>query len=147
MTLASRAMPRVVIVGGGFGGLAAARALGPVAVDVTLIDRRNFHLFQPLRRQRDVDIVLGEARGFDVARRLVLLEDDSIAYDHLVVAAGATHSYFGKSWEALAPGLKTIEDAIEIRRRVLLAFERASSSPSGRLATWRRLAVSLHRSF
>jgi NADH dehydrogenase len=147
MTIASSAMPRVVIVGGGFGGLAAARALGPVAVDATLIDRRNFHLFQPLlyqvatgglspaniatpfrwvlRRQRNVDIVLGEVQGFDVARRLVLLDDDAIAYDHLVVAPGATHSYFGKDWEALAPGLKTIEDALEIRRRVLLAFERA----------------------
>ncbi|MCA9505931.1 MAG: NAD(P)/FAD-dependent oxidoreductase [Myxococcales bacterium] len=138
---------RVVIVGGGFGGLAAARALRRAPVEVTLVDRRNFHLFQPLlyqvatgglspaniatpfrwafRRQRNIDVVLGEVTGFDVAGQRVLLGGDTLAYDQLVVAAGATHSYFGQDWAALAPGLKTIEDATEIRSRVLLAFERA----------------------
>lgn len=139
--------PRIVIVGGGFGGLAAAQTLRSAEVDVSLIDRRNFHLFQPLlyqvatgglspaniatpfrwvfRRDANVDVVLGDVTGFDVKGKRVLLDSDAIAYDHLILAAGATHSYFGNDWEALAPGLKTIEDATEIRSRVLLAFERA----------------------
>ncbi len=142
---------RVAIVGGGFGGLAAARALRSAPVEVTLIDRRNFHLFQPLlyqvatgglspaniatpfrwalRRQANVDVVLGEVRDFDIAGQRVLLGDGSIAYDHLIVAAGATHSYFGHDWQALAPGLKTIEDATRIRSRILVAFERADREP------------------
>jgi NADH dehydrogenase len=139
--------PRVVIVGGGFGGLAAARRLGRVPVDVVLVDRRNFHLFQPLlyqvatgglspaniasplrratRREKNVDVVLGDVTGFDLAGRRVLLEDGELEYDRLIVAAGSTHSYFGKDWSTVAPGLKTIEDATLMRSRIFEAFERA----------------------
>jgi len=143
---------RVVIVGGGFGGLAAARALRGAAVHVTLVDRRNFHLFQPLlyqvatgslspaniaaplralvRKQRNVRVLLADVTGFDVAGRRVLLADGELPYDSLVVAAGVSHHYFGHDeWAALAPGLKTIEDATEIRSRILLAFERAERAP------------------
>lgn len=139
---------RVVIVGGGFGGLNAAQALKRAPVEVTLIDRRNFHLFQPLlyqvatgglspaniaaplrwvlRRQRNCRVLLGTATGFDVHRREVVLEEGRVGYDTLIVAAGATHSYFGhEAWAAWAPGLKTIEDATEIRARILTAFEAA----------------------
>jgi len=140
--------PRVVIVVGGFGGLFAARALRHAPVSVTLVDRRNFHLFQPLlyqvalgelspanvasplrsvlRRQRNLEVVLAEAVGIDAAGRRVLLADGAIVYDILVLAAGSRHHYFGHpDWEAKAPGLKTVEDATEIRRRVLLALETA----------------------
>jgi NADH dehydrogenase len=141
--------PRVVIVGGGFGGLRAAKMLGNRPVEVTLIDRKNHHTFQPLlyqvatatlspgeiaapirhlvRRYRNVKVVLGEVVGFEQQRRAVQLHDGSeVSYDYLIVAAGARHSYFGhEEWEKEAPGLKTIEDAVEIRRRVLLAFEQA----------------------
>jgi NADH dehydrogenase len=140
--------PRIVILGAGFGGLYAARELRRAEADVTVVDRRNFHLFQPLlyqvataalnpsdiaapirsilRRQKNVSVVLGEAQRVDTARRVVVLEDSEVAYDYLVVATGATHSYFAHpEWERDAPGLKTIEDALEIRRRVLLAFEEA----------------------
>jgi NADH dehydrogenase len=141
---------RVVIVGGGFGGLYAAKGLGKDdRVGVTLIDRRNFHLFQPLlyqvatgalspgeiaqplrailSRNRNTTVLLGEAVGLDPAGRRVLLSDaGSIEYDTLVIATGARHAYFGHDeWEPFAPGLKTIEDAIEIRRRILIAFEAA----------------------
>lgn len=139
---------RVVIVGGGFAGLNAAIALRWAPVRVTLIDQRNFHLFQPLlyqvatgalspaniaaplravlKRQKNTTVLLGEAVGFDVVTRKVLLADGAIDYDSLIVAAGVGHSYFGHDdWEELAPGLKTVEDATEIRRRFLLAFERA----------------------
>lgn len=139
---------RVVIIGGGFGGLNAAQALRRAPVEATLIDRRNFHLFQPLlyqvatgglspaniaaplrwvlRRQRNCRVLLGTARDIDVERREVLLEEGRVGYDTLIVAAGATHSYFGhEDWAALAPGLKTIEDATEIRARILTAFEAA----------------------
>jgi NADH:ubiquinone reductase (H+-translocating) len=139
---------RVVIVGGGFGGLNAARSLRRADVQITLIDRRNFHLFQPLlyqvatgglspaniaaplraivARQANCDVLLGQVTGFDVNKRTVQLDDDQIGYDTLIVAAGARHSYFGHpEWEEFAPGLKTIEDATEIRRRMLLAFESA----------------------
>ena len=141
-------MTRVVIVGGGFGGLYAAREFGGAPVHVTMIDRRNHHVFQPLlyqvamaalspgdiaspirwilRRQRNVEVLLAEARAVDVARNRLLLTDGEIGYDYLIIASGATHAYFGRDeWRAVAPGLKTIEDALEIRRRVLLAFERA----------------------
>jgi len=140
--------PRVVIVGAGFGGLNAARALARASVRVTVIDRKNHHTFQPLLYQvataglspgeiaapirsilsgyKNVEVLLGEVTGFDLERRVVQTAEAEIPYDYLVVAAGASHAYFGHDeWEPLAPGLKTIEDALEIRRRVLLAFELA----------------------
>jgi NADH dehydrogenase len=139
---------RVVIIGGGFGGLYAARALRRAPVDVTLVDRRNHHLFQPLlyqvasaalnpsdiaypiraalRRQRNARVLLAEAESIDVDRRIVTLDDGELEYDYLIVATGATHAYFGHDeWAEHAPGLKSIEDALEIRRRVLLAYEAA----------------------
>ena len=138
----------MVIVGGGFAGLSTARALSDVPVRITLLDRRNHHCFQPLlyqvataglsapniaaplrhilRRQRNVTVLLGEATGADLRRSVLHLADGELPYDSLVVASGATHSYFGHpEWARDAPGLKTLEDAVEIRRRVLLAFERA----------------------
>lgn len=141
--------PKVVIVGGGFGGLHAAKALSNQEVDVTLIDRKNHHTFQPLlyqvalavlspaeiasslrhilRTSRNVQIILGEVIGFDItARRVQLSDGTALDYDYLIVAAGARHAYFGHDeWERDAPGLKTIEDAVEIRSRLLLAFETA----------------------
>ncbi len=141
--------PHVVIVGGGFAGIHAAKKLAHLPVDVTVIDRRNHHTFQPLlyqvalavlspadiaqpirtilRRQPNTQVLMDEVVGIDVtARRITLRSGVSLAYDYLVLATGATHSYFGQDeWEPFAPGLKTIEDAIEIRRRVLLAFELA----------------------
>jgi NADH dehydrogenase len=140
--------PSVVIVGGGFGGLYAAKALRHASVRVTLIDRRNHHVFQPLlyqvagaalspgdiaspirwilRGQANLDVVLAEVRAIDPARQVLTLADGEMAYDYLIVASGATHAYFGHDeWERSAPGLKTLEDALEVRRRVLLAFERA----------------------
>ena len=144
------AIPHVVIIGGGFGGLQAARRLaklGPTLVRVTLIDRRNHHLFQPLLYQvataalspsdiahpiravargwRNVRVVLAEARAIDPVHRCITLDDGELHYDYLIVAVGATHSYFGKPWAALAPGLKSVEDALEMRRRILLAYEAA----------------------
>jgi NADH dehydrogenase len=141
-------VPHVVVIGGGFGGLKAAHALARLPVRVTLIDRRNHHLFQPLlyqvataglspgeiaapirwilRGHKNIHVLLGEVVDIDVTNRIVKLRDAHVSYDYLVIAAGATHSYFGHDeWEPLAPGLKTIEDALEIRRRVLLAFELA----------------------
>ncbi len=144
---------RVVIVGGGFGGLRAAQALEGAPVEITLIDRRNHHLFQPLlyqvataalatseiawpirhilRRRRDVTTILATVTGIDVDRRAVLLEDGStVPYDSLIIATGARHAYFGQdAWEAHAPGLKTLEDATTIRRKLLLAFEAAEREP------------------
>ncbi len=143
------ARPRVVIVGAGFGGLHAARHLRRAPVDVTVIDRTNHHVFQPLlyqaamatlapseiaapiryvlRRQQNTTVLLGDVRAIDVDARVVHCRGDwSVPYDYLILGAGTRHSYFGHpEWEALAPGLKSIEDAIEIRRRFLLAFERA----------------------
>ena len=140
---------RVVIVGGGFGGLYAAKTLSNQAVEVTLIDRKNHHTFQPLlyqvalavlspaeiasplrhilNKSRNVLTILGEVEGFDTAaRRVNLTGGGELYYDYLIVAAGARHAYFGHDeWEGEAPGLKTIEDAVEIRRRLLLAFEKA----------------------
>ena len=144
----SKHIPRVVIVGAGFGGLQAARRLAKSPVHVTLIDRRNHHTFQPLlyqvataglspgeiaapirwivRGQRNTEVLLGEVQNFDLEKRIAKLQDLEVPYDFLIVAAGASHAYFGHDeWEPFAPGLKTIEDALEIRRRVLLAFELA----------------------
>src|SRR4029077_3842467 len=144
---------RVVIVGAGFGGLLAARTLAGFPVQITLVDRQNFHTFQPLlyqvataglspgeiaapirwilRNRRNVEVLMSEVRDFDLARRVVKLEDGEIPYDYLIVAAGASHAYFGHDeWEPFAPGLKTIEDALEIRRRVLLGFELAGRQPA-----------------
>jgi len=149
---ASGAPHRVVIIGGGFGGLYAAKSLRRAPVRVTLIDRRNFHLFQPLlyqvatgglspgeiasplrhvlRRNRNTDVLLGEVVDIDVANRKVVLHDGVIAYDTLIVATGSSHHYFGHNeWEKYAPALKTIEDATEIRSRILLAFEKAEREP------------------
>jgi NADH dehydrogenase len=139
---------RVVVLGGGFGGLYATQCLKDAALEVTLVDRRNFHLFQPLlyqvatgwlspaniastlravlRRQKNARVLLGEAVDIDVNNRRVLLRDGVIGYDTLVVATGSSHYYFGNDhWEALAPGLKTVEDATEIRARIFSAFEAA----------------------
>src|SRR3954470_15140369 len=139
---------RVVIVGAGFGGLNAARTLAKAPVQITVIDRKNFHTFQPLlyqvataglspgeiaepirsilRSYRNVEVLMSEVTGFDLQRKIVDTAEGQIGYDYLIVAAGATHSYFGhEDWEVFAPGLKSIEDALEIRRRVLLAFELA----------------------
>ena len=142
-----------MIIGGGFGGLQAARALGHANLEVTLIDKRNFHLFQPLlyqvatgglspgdiasplrgvlRRHKNTRVLLGEVRDVDLARRQVLLADRAVGYDFLVVASGSHHHYFGNDHYApLAPGLKTVEDAIEIRRRIYAAFEEAEMCPA-----------------
>jgi NADH dehydrogenase len=141
--------PRVVIIGGGFGGLHAARSLRHLPLDITVVDRKNHHTFQPLlyqvalavlspadiaqpirsilRRQSNTEVLMDEVTAIDVQNRQVSLASGTqLAYDYLVIATGSTHSYFGKNeWAPLAPGLKTVEDAIEIRRRVLLAFELA----------------------
>lgn len=142
------ARPRVVIVGGGFGGLSTARALAGADVTVTVIDRANYHVFQPLlyqvataalspmeiavpiravlRRQRNARVWLGDVTAVDLDARLVKLAEEGVPYDYLVLAPGARHNHFAHpEWEANAPGLKTLEDALEIRRRLLLAFERA----------------------
>ena len=153
MLPANTRVPRIVIVGCGFGGLEAARTLQDAAVDITLVERTNHHLFQPLlyqvataglsapaiaapvrhlfRNQLNVTTLLGEVTAIDVQSRQVLLDDGpAIGYDHLIVAVGATHSYFGHDdWAQFAPGLKTLDDAFEIRRRILLAFEAAEKEP------------------
>ena len=142
-------LPHVVIIGGGFGGLSAAKALANAPVRVTLIDRHNHHLFQPLlyqvatatlspgdiaspirwilRRARNVLVLLADVRAIDLQARTIRLEDESVIdYDYLILATGASHTYFGHNdWADAAPGLKTLEDALAIRRRILLAFERA----------------------
>ncbi len=146
--MTNQAPTRVVIIGAGFGGLNAAKALAKSHLRVTIIDRTNYHTFQPLmyqvataglspgeiaapirsilRSDKNIEVLMAEVTGFDLERRVVQTSDSAIPYDYLIVAAGATHSYFGhEEWEPFAPGLKTIEDALEIRRRVLLAFELA----------------------
>jgi NADH:quinone reductase (non-electrogenic) len=151
--------PRIIIVGAGFGGLEAARRLRNAEVDLTVVDRTNHHIFQPLlyqvatatltpseitapirwllRKQANTRVLLGEVRAIDVAHRTISLDTgDELPYDYLILAAGARHSYFSHpEWEATAPGLKSIEDAVEIRRRFLLAFERAErlSDPDERM--------------
>ncbi|HEY3988938.1 MAG TPA: NAD(P)/FAD-dependent oxidoreductase [Acidobacteriaceae bacterium] len=143
------ARPRVVVLGAGFAGLNAAQALGGMAVDVTVIDRRNHHTFQPLlyqvasgvlspadvaapirtvlRHKRNVEVLMDEVIGFDLAKQTVQLRSSAeIPFDYLIVATGSTHSYFGHdAWAKLAPGLKTVEDATEMRRRIMLAYELA----------------------
>ncbi len=150
----------VVIVGGGFGGLYAAKALGKAPVRVTLIDKRNFHLFQPLlyqvatgglsagdissplrailSKQKNVQVLMGEVTGVEAEAQTVHLKNgETVGYDSLIVATGSSHHYFGKDeWSAIAPGMKTIEDALEVRRRIFLAFEAAEneSNPARREA-------------
>lgn len=156
---------RVIIIGGGFGGLYAAKSLARARVKITLVDRRNYHLFQPLlyqvataalnpsdiaapirgvlRKQQNVSVIMGDATGIDTDRRIVTLADGALAYDILIIATGATHSYFGHpEWEESAPGLKTIEDALEIRRRVLRAFEAAErESDPARQRAWLNFVI------
>jgi NADH dehydrogenase len=145
---ASAPRPEVVVIGAGFGGLAAARRLADARVRLTVVDRRNHHLFQPLlyqvataalspgdiaypirsilRHQSNARVILAEVTAIDTARREVRLADGMLSYDFLIVAGGTGHAYFGQdNWEKYAPGLKTLEDAIEIRGRILLAFEKA----------------------
>ncbi len=140
--------PHIIIIGAGFGGLRAAKAFKKEAVSVTLIDKNNHHLFQPLlyqvatsgltpadiaipirfilRHQKNLDVLLAEVLRVNLSKKCVVLADQEITYDYLIIAAGATHTYFGNNhWAAIAPGLKTISEAIEIRRRVLSAFETA----------------------
>src|SRR5215813_2415165 len=140
--------PRVVVIGAGFAGINAAKALGGAGVQVTVVDRKNHHTFQPLlyqvalavlspaeiaspvrailRHDRNEEVLLGDVTGFDLQKRLVKIHGLDLPYDYLIVASGATHAYFSHpEWAEIAPGLKTLEDAIEIRRRVLLAFETA----------------------
>jgi NADH dehydrogenase len=146
----SNRRPQVVVIGGGFAGLWAVRGLARAPVDVTLVDRCNHHLFQPLlyqvataglaapaiaaplrhilRRQRNARVVMGDVTRIDRAARRIELGDTTLAYDHLIVAAGATHAYFGHdTWAQHAPGLKTLDDALEIRSQMLRAFERAEA--------------------
>src|ERR1044071_185775 len=153
------ARPQVIIVGAGFGGLEAAKKLACEDVRLTVIDRTNYHLFQPLLYQvataalspadiaapirailhkcKNVEVMLAEVQAVDVNRRVVHAGDFNVQYDYLILATGARHSYFGHpEWERLAPGLKSLEDAVEIRRRILLAFEYAEkiSDPAARVA-------------
>lgn len=146
--MASQTKPRVVIVGAGFGGLTAAQEIARLPVEVTVIDRKNHHTFQPLlyqvataglspgeiaapirwilRKHSNVEVLLEEVVDFDLVHNKISTSAQAIDFDYLIIASGATHAYFGhEEWEPFAPGLKTIEDAIEIRRRVLLAFELA----------------------
>ncbi len=160
------ARPRVVVIGGGFGGVTAARALRRAPVDITVLDRTNHHLFQPLlyqvatatlapsdismpirrilRRVPNATVLLAEVEGIDPGRRVVrLARGGDVPYDYLVLAAGARHSYFGRDdWEPTAPGLKSLDDALEIRRRFLLAFERAErSDDAAERAEWLTFCV------
>jgi NADH:quinone reductase (non-electrogenic) len=143
--------PRVVVIGAGFGGLSAAKRLARAPFDVTILDQHNYHLFQPLlyqvataglspgdiaspirgilRDQRNANVILAKVSGIDVARREVVAEGRRIPFDYLIVATGAEHTYFGHDWASHAPGLKTIDDATYLRRRILLAFERAETEP------------------
>src|ERR1700676_885463 len=153
-----KTIPRVVIIGAGFGGLNAALKLARYPVQITLIDRKNHHTFQPLlyqvataglspgeiaapirwivRGRRNIEVLLEEVQDFDLDRHIVKLAEGKLHFDYLIVAAGASHAYFGHDeWESLAPGLKTIEDALEIRRRVLLPFDLAQRQPAAGKAT------------
>jgi NADH dehydrogenase len=148
---ATSGRPRVVIIGAGFGGLSAAKQLARAPFDVTIVDRHNYHLFQPLlyqvataglspgdiaspihgilHGQRNAKVILAKVSGIGTTRREVVAEGRRIPYDFLVIATGAEHAYFGHDWASYAPGLKTIDDATYLRRRILLAFERAETEP------------------
>lgn len=151
--LAMSRVPQVVIVGAGFGGLKAAKRLGHEAVRLTVIDRSNHHLFQPLlyqvataslspadiaspirsvlREQKNTEVLLGEVKGVDADRKVVLIEGREVPYDYLILAPGARHGYFGhENWEKFAPGIKSIADATSIRQKILLAFEKAEMEPN-----------------
>src|ERR1700730_6962714 len=151
MSMNSTSRLRVVIVGVGFGGLTAARRIARLPIQVTVIDRKNHHTFQPLlyqvataglspgeiaapirwilRGHGNVEVLLGEVISFDLEQKKVITKDQVFPFDFLIIASGATHAYFGhEEWEPIAPGLKSIENALEIRRRVLLAFELAERS-------------------
>jgi NADH:quinone reductase (non-electrogenic) len=152
MTPNSSTFPRVVIIGAGFGGLSTAKQLAQAPFDVTVVDRHNYHLFQPLLyqvataglspgdiaspirgilgRQSNTKVILAQVSGIDTARKEVIAEGRRILYDYLVIATGAEHAYFGHDWSSYAPGLKTIDDATYLRRRILLAFERAETEPN-----------------
>src|SRR3954454_1590331 len=157
----STGKPHVVIIGAGFGGLQAAKTLACSDVRVTVIDRTNYHLFQPLLYQvataalspadiaapirailhkcKNVEVMLAEVQAVDVNTRVVQAGDLNVQYDYLILATGARHSYFGHpEWERLAPGLKSLEDAVEVRRRILLAFEYAEkiTDATSRAAPW-----------
>src|SRR5271154_3617391 len=144
----SQPIPRVVIIGAGFGGLTAAQSIARLPVELTVVDRSNHHTFQPLlyqvataglspgeiaapirnilRGRSNVEVLLEEVIDFNLSQKQIISKERVLDYDFLIIASGATHAYFGHDeWEPLAPGLKTIEDALEIRRRVLLAFELA----------------------
>ena len=163
--MSNATLPHVLILGGGFGGLWATRALASAPVRITLLDRTNHHLFQPLlyqvataglsapdiaaplrhilRTQRNATVLLGEALTIDAANKRVILADGELSYDTLVIATGATHAYFGNdAWAGHAPGLKTLDDAFAIRRRILAAFEAAEreDDPTNR-AAWLSFAV------
>jgi NADH:ubiquinone reductase (H+-translocating) len=157
--------PQVVILGAGFGGLSAARALRRAPARIKVIDRSNHHLFQPLlyqvataalnpsdiatpirrilRHQKNVEVLLADATAIDVEGRRVVLADGEVPYDYLIVATGASHSYFGHDeWERYAPGLKSLQDALEIRRRILSAFEVAEREPDeGRKRAWMTFVI------
>ncbi|MGB5349453.1 MAG: FAD-dependent oxidoreductase, partial [Polyangiales bacterium] len=145
--------PHIIVVGGGFGGMSVVTSLEHTPVQITLVDRRNHHLFQPLlyevataalspgqiavplrhifRRQKNATVVLGDVTSVDLERRVVEIDGEPMSYDYLVLATGSTHHYFGHdAWAAHAPGLKSVDDALEIRRRFLLTFERADRSES-----------------
>ena len=144
--------PRVVIIGAGFGGLSAAKQLARAPFDVTIVDRHNYHLFQPLlyqvataglspgdiaspirgilHRQSNANVILAMVSGVDLSCKEVIAEGRRIPFDYLIVATGAEHAYFGHDWSTYAPGLKTIDDATYLRRRILLAFERAENEPA-----------------
>jgi NADH:ubiquinone reductase (H+-translocating) len=149
MTSSTQQRRRVVIVGAGFGGLSAAKRFANSPFDVTVVDRHNYHLFQPLlyqvataglspadiaspirgilRHQRNAEVLLAKVSGLDLSNKEVIAEGRRIPFDHLIIATGAEHAYFGHDWASYAPGLKTIDDATYLRRRILLAFERAES--------------------
>jgi NADH dehydrogenase len=151
MKIHQRNLPRVVVIGGGFGGLEAVKAMRKMPVRVTLLDRQNHHVFQPLlyqvataalspadiaeplrrivRRQENCEVILADVERIDVSAQTVVTKDGPVPFDYLVIAAGARHSYFGHAeWEKFAPGLKSLDDALEIRRRMLLAFEIAEKT-------------------